>query len=558
MQALPSSTNRSLLLMTTISAHRAPRHPRMLASALACTTLFVACGNGGEDQAATADRSGAQAQTQNAIDEARNANQWAMCAPEGQVCNVSGTRVVRYGFGNSYRYTLTTGPIACTNAEFGGDPLPGVIKQCDGAGAAATTASPPASPSPVSPPASPTTPATPAAPGTVSGPAPLDVSSPTTVVGNGAAPSCTESALRTAVAAGGVITFNCGAGTATIALTQPLVAPTDKDTTIDGADRIVLDGQGTTQILRAYRADFRVNDRVLAVQRLTMTRGRDIGSNFVPRDGSKTCAWGYKDGGGGAIYTRDVNLRIWGVTFDANRGPELGPDVAGGAIYVFGAKAAVIVNNSLFKNNSAANGGAIGLLHASSDIHNTVFENNRATGLLANFAGATGCPVFNHFEQGGAGGLGGAFYSDGFNTDDNFAKVRMSDNAANDLGGAVFRSAYWGMLLDKNKQTITWDSSTFERNRTTAGGGGAAYVNHSLFVLRSVTFDANDAGPSDGGALKITGATVQASDRTVNNNKAIWGGGIAHWGGGPEGVGSAARIRYSNNAPNNAVGDFPQ
>jgi hypothetical protein len=76
--------------------------------------------------------------------------------------------------------------------------------------------------------------------------------------------------------------------------------------------------------------------------------------------------------------------------------------------------------------------------------------------------------------------------------------------------------------------------------------------------LRGVTFDANDAGPSDGGALKITGATVQASDLTVSNNKAIWGGGIAHWGGGPEGVGSAARIRYSNNAPNNAVGDFPQ
>jgi hypothetical protein len=558
MQALLSSTNSRRLLMISFSLHRAPRHLPLLASALACLTLLAACGNGGQDEAAAAAASDTQAQPQSAIDQARSANQWAMCAPEGQVCEFTGSRVMRFGYGDTYAYQVSSGPVACNNSTFGGDPLPGVVKQCDIAGTAVTAAAPtapPTSPSPTSPSPSPS-----AAPSAVSGPGPLDVSSPATIVGNGAASSCTESALRSAVANGGVITFNCGAGTATIALTQPLVAPTDKDTTIDGDGRIVLDGQGVTQILRAYRADFRTNDRVLAVQRLTMTRGRDVGTNYVPRDGAKTCAWGYKDGGGGAIYTRDLNVRIWGVTFDGNRGPEAGPDVAGGAIYVFGAKAAVIVNNSSFKNNSAANGGAIGLLHASSEVHNTVFENNRATGQLANFAGATGCPVFNHAEQGGAGGLGGAFYSDGFNTDDLFSKVRMSDNSANDLGGAVFRSAYWGVIQDKNKQTITWEDSTFERNRTPTGGGGAAYVNNSLFVLRGVSFDGNDAGTCqngcDGGALKITGAT--ASDLVVNNNKASWGGGIAHWGGGPEGVGSAVRIRYSNNLPQDAVGDFPR
>jgi hypothetical protein len=195
-------------------------------------------------------------------------------------------------------------------------------------------------------------------------------------------------------------------------------------------------------------------------------------------------------------------------------------------------------------------------LHAAVAVHNSVFENNRATGILANYGGATGCPVFNHAEQGGAGGLGGAFYADGFNTDDLFSKVRMSDNVGTSLGGAIFRSAYWGMGY--GKQTITWEDSTFERNRTGAGGGGAAYVNNSLFIVRRSTFSANDAGTTDGGALKVTGATVQFSDTAFSNNRAGNGGGIAHWSGGPEGIGSAARITFSGNTPNDTVGIFPR
>jgi hypothetical protein len=246
---------------------------------------------------------------------------------------------------------------------------------------------------------------------------------------------------------------------------------------------------------------------------------------------------------------------VWGVTFDANRGPDIGPDVAGGAIYVFGAKR-LVVNNSVFRNNTASNGGAIGVLHAASELQNTVFENNRAIGQLANFGGATGCPVFNHAEQGGAGGLGGAFYSDGFTTDDLLNNVRMSDNTSNSLGGAVFRSAYWGMGY--GKQTFTWSNSRFERNRSATAGGGAAYVNNSLFVVRNTVFNANDAGTGDGGALKITGATLQFSGVTVTNNRAHWAGGIGHWSAGPEGVGTSTAMTFSNNLPQDVQGVFPR
>src|SRR3954467_10991665 len=45
-----------------------------------------------------------------------------------------------------------------------------------------------------------------------------DVSSPTQVIGNGAAASCTGDAFVAAVASGGIITFDCGPDPVTIVL----------------------------------------------------------------------------------------------------------------------------------------------------------------------------------------------------------------------------------------------------------------------------------------------------------------------------------------------------
>jgi hypothetical protein len=385
---------------------------------------------------------------------------------------------------------------------------------------------------------------------------PKDVSRPTTVVGNGTPASCSESALRAAVSLGGVITFNCGSAITTIALTQPLEAQWDRDTVIDGGDRVVLDGQNRTQILRAFREHFRNNDNVLTVQRLVMTRGNDPGSDFVARDGDKLCAWGYKSGGGGAIYTRDMSVHVWGVTFLDNHGPLLGPDVAGGAIYMLGSKELVIAN-SVFRGNSAANGGAIGMLHTAATLTNVLFDGNSATGTNANFAGATGCPVFAHEEQGGAGGLGGAFYSDGFN-DDSLCGVRMANNSSGDMGGAVFRSAYWGLLSDVARQQITWDRCELENNHSVRGGGGAAYLNNSLFTVTNTTFAGNDAGEGDGGALKLTGLTLSAANVSFTDNAAGWAGGVAHWGAGPEGAGTSTSVTFAGNAPNDTAGVYPQ
>ena len=48
----------------------------------------------------------------------------------------------------------------------------------------------------------------------------VDVSKPTTVVGNGTQSSCTESAFTNAIAKGGIITFNCGSSPYTLVLSS--------------------------------------------------------------------------------------------------------------------------------------------------------------------------------------------------------------------------------------------------------------------------------------------------------------------------------------------------
>ena len=60
------------------------------------------------------------------------------------------------------------------------------------------------------------------------------------VIGDGGAASCTETALNTALAAGGEITFNCGDAPHTIVFTEGKTL--NVDTTIDGGGRITFSG----------------------------------------------------------------------------------------------------------------------------------------------------------------------------------------------------------------------------------------------------------------------------------------------------------------------------
>ena len=84
-----------------------------------------------------------------------------------------------------------------------------------------------------------------------------DVSSPTTVVGDGTPASCTADATIAAIAGGGVITFDCGPEPVIITLDRPAKIFNDKgpEIVIDGGGLVTLSGAGRTRILYMNTCD---------------------------------------------------------------------------------------------------------------------------------------------------------------------------------------------------------------------------------------------------------------------------------------------------------------
>ena len=454
---------------------------------------------------------------------------WTKIASEGQSFSVSGTQTVRYGANASWITKSVTGSGQCTNAFFGGDPLYGVVKQCQVAGTAATT--------------------TPTA-ARVCTP-PVTAASTTGVapsVGNGTAASCTESALRAAIASHPVVTFNCGATPATIRIAKTIELPTDSNLVIDGGGKITLDGGGTTRIFSAVRPDYRTNANTITLQRLTFANGKASGTRYVaPNPSNPSCAYGWADGQGGAILVRDVKLRVIDTTFRNNAAATPGPDVGGGAVYAMGSLDVTIVG-STFTGNTGSNGGAVGLLQTNGRFYNSVFQSNSATGTGQNFLGgaAMGCPGVGHVNQGGAGGNGGAISIDGSHDTDVVAcGSTFVANKANELGGGMFRTA------NSTPRRTTIDRSLFRANTAKAAGGvylsnsnpldilattfsdniakgaGAGHLYRSKLNIVNSTFSGNQATAGLGGALMLTApdATGVIRNATFTGNKSMAGSG---------------------------------
>ena len=258
-----------------------------------------------------------------------------------------------------------------------------------------------------------------------------NTSVPTTKVGTGTPASCTDAALHAAVAAGGVVTFDCGPLPHEIVVQTPLAPPTNKDTIIDGAGKITLSGDGKVRILQLIHS-FEKASPTVTVQRLTFTKGR---STDVPNTTATTK-------GGAALYTLGGNLTVIDSVFTDNHGPDTGQDVAGGAIYNVGAGATVIVG-SRFAGNTCSNGGAIGALGSALSIVNTTIAGNQTTG-------SGGNP--------GNGGNGGGAVMDGQGKTLTICGAVFTDNVGAAFGGALFRTSY-------ENEATTIDKSVFDGNR---------------------------------------------------------------------------------------------
>lgn len=261
-----------------------------------------------------------------------------------------------------------------------------------------------------------------------------DVSSPRTVVGDGTPASCTGDAFVAAVARGGVITFNCGPSPVTITLTRTakVVNNTGPRVVIDGGDRVTLSGGGRVRILYMNTCDRaqvwttptcqNQDHPQLTVQNLTFTDGDATGETA---DG----------GGGGAIFVRGGRFKIVNTRFFNNRCDPNGPDVGGAAVRVLSQHQGrpVYVVNSTFGGapslgNVCSNGGGLSGIGVSYTVINSLFRHNRAVGRGANPMRA-GTP---------GGGSGGAIYNDGNTFTLTLCGTEITDNAANEGGGAVF------------------------------------------------------------------------------------------------------------------------
>jgi hypothetical protein len=327
-----------------------------------------------------------------------------------------------------------------------------------------------------------------------------DTSHPTTIVGTGTASSCTFAALEAAVAAGGVITFDCGADPATIAVTSTLNVPVDQDTVIDGGGRITLDGGDAVQLLRFDSPNFQNNEHRLTLQRIALVHGKTTPTEAIPT-APAPCSQGYNDGEGGALYMRDGNLTVIDSIFADNQGAPLGPDTGGGAIYVLGSKHGALIVGSTFSHNRASNGGGVGCLFSELDVYDSRFDGNTGSGHDANNNDPNQCSAMNNGQNEiGSGGNGGALYSDGASTAENPVNIvlcgdEIEDNAAggNAFGGGIFfTSNNYGGTLAITDSTIT-------------GNTGGHWTNVST---GSVT-DAGSAVGTNAKSITISNSTVQ-------------------------------------------------
>jgi hypothetical protein len=271
---------------------------------------------------------------------------------------------------------------------------------------------------------------------------------PNRVVGNGTPSSCTSAAVVRAVAAGGIITFNCGRKPVTIVMTATAkVIKTRRLVVLDGGGLITLSGGGRRRILYSdtcagtWSTDDCVNQPYpqIVVQNITFEDGYDGAPQATCTANIPKCWYGGVDGGG-AVYVEGGQFKAVNSRFADNRCYAYGPDLGGGAIRALAQfeNRPVYITADTFSGGRCSNGGALSSISVQWDVLNSEFANNEAIGWGANPA-SDGTP---------GGGSGGAIYLDG--RDDNvlIAGSVMDDNRAREGGGAVFDvvDSGWGAL----------------------------------------------------------------------------------------------------------------
>jgi hypothetical protein len=335
-------------------------------------------------------------------------------------------------------------------------------------------------------------------------------------VGTGTPESCTEEALRTALAQGGNVTFDCGGASTTIAVTSELFIAAD--TVLDGGGLITLDGGGASRLLTT---DARV---ALAVKGMTFSHayGTPSEADGLGRGAAILTGWL------GTLYVADC-------TFTDNVADPTDIE-GGGAIYQTNGGSIVVVR-SRFERNSGSAGGAIdNMLGPMTIVGSTFLDNESTTGGGAVYDDGASAEVDDdlggtisicgcHFENNRSIGAGGAVYLYAYPPDD------FVINQSTFVGNQILRPADGSALggaLRTGSAPLQLGNSTFVGNHADVQGGGYWTDGDVPAYLDNCTFYDNDAGVEGqeggyGGA--IAGTNMVLTNLTLVGNHAVFSGG---------------------------------
>ena len=385
---------------------------------------------------------------------------------------------------------------------------------------------------------------------------------PVTLVNPTVVTNCTQAGLQAALSLGGHITFNCGPDPVTIPLNAPLTTSATADIVLDGQNKITLDGQGVTRILvKPFTPNSHIDKSLgndLTLQNIRLINGRAPAATTSQDSNAR----------GGAVWATSPGTRLHLIhtTFENNRTTSINDeDNQGGAVFAANLYETVIVGSE-FVNNSAGNGGAVGLIASGLQVYNSRFAGNQAAdasagGIVRGHGGAIHLDgVFNSFnpttsntvevcgcvfEANTAVRGGGALkvtISDGTNTRAVYARSAFINNRllgappAEGHGGAIYH------IEDDHadggaEDNLEISQSTFAGNYAQRQGGGAwllvkgrgRIVNTTFYNNQAATAGTNVIG--QGGGLVISLGLIDLVNTTFAENFATFQGGALHAGG---------------------------
>jgi hypothetical protein len=332
------------------------------------------------------------------------------------------------------------------------------------------------------------------------------------VVGDGTLASCTETALRNALAmaetrGGGFISFQCGAGPAVITISgdeTPLVVP-DK-TEIDGGGVVTLQGPpafAQPQNLVVVAAGSKMTLTALGI--FNAWRGVRNDGDLILNNTTV----------GGAVFADNVENRSTGTLTIVNSLFPSGVGITNGGTMVV--RDSDFINNFGRHNFGCFFGGAI-CNSGTAVIENSRFSGNSHDQGWGGSIGNLGTMKIRRtsFEN-GFSLRGGAIYNAGTLTID---ETTITGANGGSSGGGIFNDG--GDLTVRN--------SIITENRAAYGGGifsGCFFFSCGgggtlTLINTSIT---NNSTPSDGGGI-FNGRPLTATDSTISQNTAQRGGGI--------------------------------